>query len=324
MDTKMLAQMNKSGIFYILIGICFVLFLFTKSPVFGVLVAIFIISLLLVEALAGAKEHGVKKEIWETFIALLAALAAWYAFSFLLGTSAPLNGIVTCSMLPNLERGDMVVLQGGEVKAETLQVSASDFERLKEPDTLVRYEGGSLEVNGSMFAYCTQKTENSALCGQFVQEPEKFSEERGAFSFSYKKCPVKLEGGQTGYTPCIDKIEYDGKSVAFDKRNDIIVYAPSAGELYSPNDIIHRAFVSIESEGKKYYITRGDNNVIADIQAYNYANGKFNLPPLHEQVKGKVLVRLPYVGYFKLFISVFQIGDLAFVEPQGCKSVLGS
>ncbi len=320
-----LQSMVKSNVFYYLIAICFLAFLLTKNPVFGILVAIFIFSLLLTEAFAGASSHGWKKEAKETGIALLAALIVWFGASFLLGTASPLNGIVTCSMLPNLERGDMVVLQGGIPKAQTIDVTPDDFISLTNPKATVYYSNSSLEVMGSIFAYCAQKKGSEALCNSFIESPESFRETRGNFQFNYRKCDVtSTNGAYIGYAPCLESISYKGQIYSFNKSNDIIVYTPGTQELYFPNDIIHRAFVQIKSGSKTYYITRGDNNVVADIQGYNYANGKFNLPPSQEQLKGHVLVRLPYIGYFKLFISFFQIGDLAFVEPQGCQTVLQS
>ncbi|MEM2963085.1 MAG: hypothetical protein QXW70_01235 [Candidatus Anstonellales archaeon] len=318
-------QLNKNNVFYLLIGLCFILFLLTKNPVFGVLIAIFIFSLLVAEVLGGVFSHGLKKEIKETLITILYALGLWFGASILLGASSPINGIVTCSMLPNLERGDLVILSGGTPKTQFINVSISDFNSLLNPSTVVHYDNYSVDVDGSFFSFCAYNKKYEPACTLFLKNPEKFKESRGGFTFTYSRCEVSsIDGQYIGYSPCIDAIIYQNQSYRFDKSNDIIVYSPHASELYYPNDIIHRVFLGLRTDSTTYYLTRGDNNPVADIQAYNYINGKFNVPPSTTQLKGKVLLRIPYMGYFKLFISFFQIGDLAFIEPEGCKSVLQS
>ncbi len=62
------------------------------------------------------------KEIATAFIA---ALLFWFALSFILNTAKPLNVVTSCSMLPDIQRGDLVIVQGGEISAPQITVPAN-------------------------------------------------------------------------------------------------------------------------------------------------------------------------------------------------------
>ena len=61
----------------------------------------------------------------------------------------------------------------------------------------------------------------------------------------------------------------------------------------------------ISADGRYYYVTRGDNNPVLDIQVYDYGTGLTNHPAPDGNARGKVVMRVPLLGYFKLFISGF-------------------
>jgi len=63
-----------------------------------------------------------RKPVFEIGVTLSVAVAAWLALCFALQTSTPLNVVTSCSMLPALERGDFIILQGGGVKAREAAV----------------------------------------------------------------------------------------------------------------------------------------------------------------------------------------------------------
>lgn len=53
-----------------------------------------------------------RNELWELITGLVFAYILWLLLCFLLNTSSPLSDVTSCSMLPNLELGDMVLLKG--------------------------------------------------------------------------------------------------------------------------------------------------------------------------------------------------------------------
>ncbi len=195
------------------------------------------------------------KEIATAFIA---ALAFWYALSFLLGTQTPLNVVTSCSMLPGLQRGDLVVIQGGGYKAPELNLD---------------------EVSGNK-AIRAEKTE----------------------------CIKQFDSGAQTTVPCTYGILVSNFSIAANKSNDVVVFD---SHVPGVDLIVHRLFAKIIREGKEYYLTKGDNNNGLDQET------GFGMVPV-EDVRGKVVLRIPLVGYVKLLL----FGQ--FKTPQGCEYVLQS
>ena len=238
--------------FYAALVLSVALYVFTKNQLFGALVFVLLIYLFLKDALPkkyDAKE--IKHSVFELLIAFVAALAAWMLLGFFLQTPTPIDVVTSCSMLPNLERGDMIIIQGGNVNAEEIAVTSPQLKFIRQ-DCKIR----NLKT----------KEETPAVCTAGVS--------------------------------------VDGKSYFFNESGDIIVYEPkSAGDL---GLIVHRAMMKMKYNGKTYYITKGDNNVIADVE------GIIPMPPTDNDVKGKMIARIPYVGYLKLFL----FGQ--FAEPEGC------
>ncbi len=316
----------KTNAFLILAVVAFALFLITKIPVFGFFVALGIVGAVVVETAVGVRETGWKNEIKEIAIAILIALVVWYGAGFLLGTPSPINAIVSCSMLPHLERGDLVLLQGGAVNAPQINISDADANALfSEP--VVHYPNGTLQVNGSIYSYCTSLLYHAEpICDGFKSTPELYYETRGNFTFRYAKCPRTFQNDPKQYTePCVDGVEYNGQAYNTNLKNDVVVYGTKTGELYSyttgGGDIIHRDILTVNTPTRSIYMTKGDNNAIFDIQAYYYdtivphLKNTGNTPATSAQFKGKVIGRVPYLGYPKLFISLF------FTEPEGCNMI---
>jgi len=298
---------------YGLIVLFFLLYFITGVWMFGLLIGMCIAWVVVLEFAQGAREHGLKDEIKETFIALVLALLVWFGASFVLQTSSPLNAIVSCSMLPHISRGDMVVLSGDRVQAATEEVAAlSDIARASV------YEDGALvaDVNGSMYSYCAAR-QQSGICQEFISSPGKFTEKHGELLFAYEKCGIVLDKGRgTAYGPCVSYLQVNGKRYYTNLSNDVVVYQPNKGEYYSRvGDIIHRAYILLHSkeDGKTYFLTKGDNNPIFDVQVYDEALKEGNAPVEVSRSKGRILVSVPYLGYFKLFIS-----PAAIPTPDGC------
>lgn len=285
--------------------------------VFGILIVVEIGWFVAAEIKDGAKKYGWKHEVIDTVIALAVAVALWYGASFLLNTSAPISAVVSCSMLPDLQRGDFVIVQGAPVKAYEIEMSETEFRSLTNPSEIT-YDGNKATVGGSLMSYCDPSSNRSGeMCDTFRAHPELFVEEKGPFRYRYESCDVALSDGSEGYMPCLKSVSFHGVEYLTDFSNDIIVYSPMPTEPYAViGDIVHRVLFKIDVDGETYYLTRGDNNPLMDLQVYDYGRGMGNLPISEEQVRGKVIGRIPLLGYFKLFIHGY------FTEYEQCKTQL--
>lgn len=307
-----IAILQNTTFVYGLIVAFFVFYLLSGVWLFGLLIGICIFWVVALEFFSGTRQHGWKNEIKETAIALLLALVLWFGSGFLLQTPSPLNAIVSCSMLPHVQRGDMVVLRGDRIEAPVEKVGS-----IKGIGTADVYENGKLlqAVKGSMYSYCALR-QASDVCKRFVASPQNFTEKSGPLAFGYGKCGIFYpKTGQTQHGPCVEWLEVNGRRHYENLSNDVVVYQPNKEEYYSRvGDIIHRAFIKLQAEGGQvYFLTKGDNNPIFDVQVYDEVKGMGNSPVEVERSKGRILLALPYVGYLKLFIS-----PSAIPTPEGC------
>jgi heme/copper-type cytochrome/quinol oxidase subunit 4 len=284
-------------------------------PFIGILIVIEIVAFVFMEVKEGTEKHGMKHEIVDTVIALLVAVFIWYGASFVLNTSSPVSGVVSCSMLPNLQRGDFVIVQGAPVRAHEIDMTQAELDSLNDPAS-VTINGKNATIRGSIFPYCINDRSN-AICSEFMKSPESLIERKGPFTYRYQTCKMSFSSGDLRSEPCLRSITFHGNEYLTDFLNDIVVYAPPQGDLYSMvGDIVHRTFFVINVDGKKYYLTRVDNNPILDLQVYDYSTGMVNHPIPQDRLRGKVIARIPYLGYFKLFISGY------FKEDSQCKTQL--
>lgn len=227
----------------------FALFIVTGEIVFAVMVPILIILLALPHDFT--VKH-LKYDIREIVISFLLALAIWFALSFVLNTAAPLDTVTSCSMLPALERGDLVVLYGGEPSAPMVNVSSTN------------------EI--------------------MIQK---------------QPCNATI-GNETKEIACTTGIWVHNQLITANLSNDVIVYVPAPGDKFAETGIIiHRVFARVNVSGKVYYFTKGDNNAAMDQEVGN-------APVSEDRVHGKVILRIPYLGFFKLLL----FGQ--FSPPPGC------
>ncbi|MFH1785744.1 MAG: hypothetical protein ABH842_04920 [Candidatus Micrarchaeota archaeon] len=283
--------------------------------IIAILIVLEIVAFVAIEVKDGAKKHGWQHEIVDTIIALAIAVAIWFGLSFVLNTNSPISGVVSCSMLPNLQRGDFVIVQGAPVAAYEISMSQNEMNSLTQ-DAIVFYGGKNTTIKGSIFSYCVQHDGNE-MCNFFVNYPENLTEVKGVFTYKYETCDLIYSNGIEKTEPCLKSVSFKGKEYLTNFSNDVIVYQPVIGDLYSMiGDIVHRTMFKINVEDKIYYLTRGDNNPILDLQVYDYTNEIGNGPVPSENARGKVILRIPYLGYFKLFISGY------LQEDAQCKTQL--
>lgn len=205
---------------------------------FGFLIAVFVLDL------APKKSGNAEDSLIELAIALAFAAAAWFLLGFLLNTATPLSVVVSCSMQPTLDRGDLVFVQGGEINVPRASVEA---------DT----------------------------------------------PFQIKRAPCTF-GGQN--VSCSKELLIANYRVLLNKTGDILVLepTPAIGDF-----LVHRAVLRMDTSQGTLYLTKGDNNPILDQESMFQ-------PVPQEKIKGKVVFRIPLLGYVKLLLFMqFQI-------PEGC------
>jgi len=286
------------------------------SPLLGLLVAVEIFWFVTLEVKEGAQKHGWKHEVVDTLVALAVAVMIWFGAQFILSTSTPISAVVSCSMLPNLQRGDFVIVQGAPAGAYEIEMSKAELDSIYSSSSSASYGENNVTLEGSLFSYCVTDSK-SAMCRAFVMSPESFIEKKGPFTYRYERCDLRYSNGSQAYMPCLRSVAFRGTEYLTNLSHDVIVYQPVSGDPYSSiGDIVHRAFFKIDADGKTYYLTRGDNNPILDLQVFDYRRGVGNHPVPQESVRGKVISRIPFLGYFKLFISGF------FSEDAQCRTQL--
>lgn len=225
-----------------------------------------------------------RKALKELAIAIGFAAGAWIIACVLLNTSAPLNVVTSCSMLPALERGDLIVLQGADYAVDEV-TAGEDYSRVEYEDKPFVITGGAQPM--------------AVMLQEAVLDGEPL------FDYPLRACSIETRSGEEYSAPCAPEVVFQGESHS-SKGNDVLVFEPEP-RVYGL--IIHRALLKINAADGAYYLTKGDNNQFADQRAgMQLVRGG--------DVKGRVLYRVPLLGYLKLFFF------WQFDEPVGCDRVL--
>ena len=283
--SNLVLELQRTNALLYLMVILFVLFILTKNPIVGILAGLTFISIFIVDIMSGAEEHGWKEELIGIAKAAGVAIVFWILIIVLMDSSTPISGIVTCSMLPRYDRGDMILLHGirnfSEINAPVIEMTEDEFAGIYGRENVACGQMGPLEY----------------LCSQNCQR-------------------LKRDGSPLGTeTLCAVGLGYKGQEIHENYSNDVIVYTPKPYGYNSPlqgMDIIHRVFAKIKVGDKYYFMTKGDNNPVFD-------SYWFSIIP-EQDVKGKVVVRIPFLGYFKLFITPAFYAGMG-VDPAGCEKI---
>lgn len=285
---------------------------------FGAIIVFEIIYLVIIEIKHGVKKSGWKHEVIDTLIAVGVAIAIWFAAQAILGTSTPVSGVVSCSMLTELDRGDFVVVQGGDITVDEVEITETELYQITNGPFLVKSEGFEYASSYPFHTFCRCNPTHEACTG-FLNSNADYSETAGPVTYHYTWCSVNYKDGkEQEKTRCVDYIEIKGKRFyPGDESNDVIVYNSRSTDLYRRvGDIVHRSVVRLKVDDNTYYLTGGDNNPVLDNQVYECSTRIGNQPVPERNVKGKVIMRIPYLGYLKLFISGF------WSEDEQCSWVL--
>lgn len=88
------------------------------------------------------------------------------------------------------------------------------------------------------------------------------------------------------------------------KEGDVVTYR-ALDEAYYGILITHRVVAVQEENGEKVFITKGDNNETID-----------RSPVKFDQIQGKVVMRIPKIGYLKYFLIEYYGWIIAIVFPS--------
>lgn len=308
---KKIDFIEKYNLHYILFALSFILYIITHHFIFAILGGASILLIVGMDVAKGTLKKGAFHELKEIIIAIALALVIWFGLVFILGTPIPLNAIVSCSMLPDYERGDLIILRGAE-NVNAPEIYVENPEEINNKATII-FNEQTIDVDGSLFVRCL--SDQSEECINFKTNPQDYYEMHGPLKFNYGVCTRGYKNGSKKDTICVKNIEYNNQTYLIDKSSDILVYAPKKDDLFAlTGDIIHRVYLKINSPNGTYYLIKGDNNAVFDLQMYSESYGRGNSLVNQEQTKGVVILRIPYVGYAKLFLFGM------WAEPQGCES----
>ncbi len=308
--------------FYILLVVLFVLYIsLQRSPAaattLGAAIVFVIIFVLFIELVNGVSEEGYAKNLLEIAGAILVVLLIWFGLRFFLNTPSPLDVVPSCSMLPVLNRGDLILIQGANqntIKAPIVNVNSTTWNKSftsAYPEGLqcVAYAKGSGTTYVSQIVKPGYSIGLLASTSPGVGSIVSPSYENGlAVKYTCGIANIKFQNGTTEQEATTTAITVGNTTITGDKNNSIVVYQTIPQDLfyqYGDGYIVHRAYAIVNVSGTYYVLTKGDNNPGLDIQYNNYA-------PNMSLVEGKVIGGLPYLGYIKLILSS------SFTEPTGC------
>ena len=150
-------------------------------------------------------------------------------------------------------------------------------------------DNGILNLCGNVYSSDQRKsisfTDYWNLCGGWYEDRNISKEMFSGFSLSngFRKGDIIIVWGR--FTP---------------KIGDVIIFKPNADSL-APNPIIHR-IVSIDANGVMQ--TKGDHNSAQLVASNNiYKTDETHITP--DQIVGKAVFKIPYLGWFKLWVTDF-------------------
>ncbi len=270
----------------------------------GLFVGLYILISVGYDFYGGSKEKGFKEEAKEWIKALAVVLIIFLGLRLALHTENPISAVVSCSMVPNLMRGDLILVEGASTINSQININLPEQElsSLFKREFVYYYNGKAFaRGNDSLYTICSKGPIND-VCSAFRREPNKFSEAKGPFKFNFGTC---VREGKIEYNvPCITSLSIKGKNYSLKNEGDVIVYSLGKNYLFGRlGDIVHRAIVKINVGNESFYLTKGDNNNIFDIE---FTDGQYyNIPPNKKDVKGKIVFKVPYLGYYKLFLTPY-------------------
>ncbi|MDE1874279.1 MAG: hypothetical protein KGI04_04150 [Candidatus Micrarchaeota archaeon] len=325
-----------SWLLYMLLFALIAMYALYGNVVVGGAALLLLVLILIFEVKTSVSTEGAVKSAVDIGVAVGAAVIFWVLLVVLLHTSSPIDAVSSCSMLPTLHRGDLVVLHGidnissfiSSTGVPVVSVSSAAF--------------GSMESN---------------MSNEFLAYFAYFYGNMSKIAYGYAK-NITYNGIGLYSTPCVSQANYLGKpssiancyvpandqkhnlikyyysignltignevlgavytsqitvantTITGDSGNPIVVYQTTSRDTFS-GSVIHRVYAVLNVSGRYYFLTKGDNNQALDIEFGNY-------PANQSEVLGYVVADIPVVGYVKLLLS----GQIA--TPAGCNETLSA
>ena len=313
---------------YIVLVLAFILYIIYQGSqslavIFGVMAFVILVVLIGLEVVNGSRESGRLRSALEIIAAIAIVLIAWFAMKAILHTNYPIDAVPSCSMLPALQRGDMILLQGtnaSAINAPQVHVTQSGLQSMLGSINSESLECVAYNVTGDTL-YISQIVQPGYSVGLFKPSPGSagggsivpYSSQSGNLvQYMCGTANVVYGNGTVEQEAYTKSITIGNRTITGDRNNSIVVYQTVPQDsFYQDGDtyIVHRVYAVLNASGTYYYLTKGDNNPGLDMQYQNY-------PASQSHIEGKVIGKAPFLGYLKLILS----GTLS--QPAGCNSVL--
>lgn len=320
-------------LWYILLLFLILIYALFNNIYVGFAVFLLVIGILILETRESVINEGIRKSVTDILVAIVSAVVIWVLLSIVLQTNAPVDAVASCSMLPTMHRGDLVVLRGisnmsqfiVSHKVPVVNVSPqnfSNFERNIGSEFLAYYaylNGNRSSITSILpsanYAFNVGLYNTKCLTSSnYLSQPSQYyrcyvdqNQTGNLIKYNYSYANV-IYGNSRNKIVQTSAISIGNTVINENFSNPIVVYMTNGRDSFS-GDIIHRVVAAIRVNGTYYLLTRGDNNPALDMQFSNY-------PPAQNEVVGYVLTDIPVIGYLKLIIS----GELGTVP--GCNQTI--
>ncbi|MDE1761919.1 MAG: S26 family signal peptidase [Candidatus Micrarchaeota archaeon] len=322
---------------YLLLVILIIAYAVYNNPIIGIIAFLVIVAIIVViakEVKEEVQEKGSREGIKSLAMAIGAAVLIWVIAIVALQTTAPINAVASCSMLPSLQRGDLVILHGISNLSAFARTHNVPIVNVS-PSAFSAMESG---MNNEFLAYYAYPSNSRGNLTSYVPSSYPYTislyNTQCVDRIAYLKQGYNLASCYVGQNPSQNLIKYNysiqnttvngvqfklivtsaisinGTRISENYSNPIVVYSTTSSDTFG-GDIIHRLVAVINAGGSYYTLTKGDNNPALDIQFGNY-------PSQHGDVLGYVIARVPVIGYAKLLLS----GQ--FSQPAGCNQVISN
>lgn len=314
---------------YLLLLVLLLAYALHNNLFIGLAIFIVLVFILVLEFRVSVHTEGAKKSAYDILYAVGIAAAIWIILIVVLQTTSPIDAVASCSMLPTLHRGDLVVLHGisnmsrfvALHKIPTINMTQSEYSSLNanmkgEFLAFYAFMGGNRSriteiippgVSYSVAAYNTKCLNTYSYLGQPYNYYKCLSSQDGnPIRYNYSIGKVMLNGSEYSivYT---SSMTFGSETIVENYSNPIIVYRTTPQDSFG-GDIIHRLVAVINVSGSYYTLTKGDNNPALDMEFSNY-------PASQQYVVGYVITDVPVLGYLKLIISG-QVGSVPGCNQQ--------
>ncbi|MDE1823010.1 MAG: hypothetical protein KGI00_02340 [Candidatus Micrarchaeota archaeon] len=316
---------------YVILAILIAAYALYNNVIIGIAAFLMVIATLVMEFSASVRQEGTKKSIIDTVLAIAAVLGFWVVLIIVLQTSSPINVVASCSMLPSMHRGDLVILHGiGSMTRfldskgiPTVNVSESQFSSMNSSmsNEFIAFfaysqsnrSDASQYVNSSSSGYGIGLYNTQCLsANSYLGKPNDNyrcyvpSQQGNLVQYNYTVGRISI-GKQLANVIETSAISINGRPISQSYSNPIIVYRTTGHDSFQ-GDIIHRTYAAMNVNGSYYLLTKGDNNPALDMQFANY-------PIAQGDVVGYVIADIPYLGYLKLILSG-QLGAVPGCDQQ--------